>query len=319
VQSGKWEVLGGQAWSLLSPNRSGVSAIPSNVFVGMGEDANYMPGLVWSRPAQLRVAYHPNTHWSIAGSVENPEQYVTGSVALPAFAAGQVDNGSVSSTPNIRPDLVAKVAYDTRVSGKAIHFEVGGYSRQFRISPAPGKYYGAQGLGGAAAAFVEVAKGFRLLATGFYGTGGGRYLVGLAPDMVVGPDGSMSPVHSMSGIAGFEYSPNPKSTFFGYFAGAYFNRNYTTVGPNSYLGFGYPGSTAANRQYTEPQVGYHYTFWKSPKFGALQVITEYAYLSRAPWSVPAGTPTTANAHMVFTSLRFTLPQGAPPKESTPGK
>jgi hypothetical protein len=278
-----------------------------------------MPGLVWSRPAQLRVVYHPNSHWSIAGSVENPEQYVTTSVALPAFATGQVDNGSLTSTPNIRPDLVAKVAYDTRVSGKTIHFEVGGYSRQFRISPAAGKYYGAQGIGGAADAFVEVAKGFKLLATAFYGTGGGRYLVGLAPDMVIGPDGSMSPVHAMSGIAGFEYSPNAKSTFFGYFAGAYFNRNYTVVGPNSYLGFGYPGSTSANREFTEPAVGYYYTFWKNPKFGALQLIAEYAYLSRAPWSVPAGTPSTANANMVFTSLRFTLPQGTPAKESAPKK
>jgi len=318
VQHGKWEVLGGQAWTLLSPNRSGVSPIPSNVFVGLGEDANYMPGLIWSRPGQVRVAYHPNAHWSIAGSVENPEQYVTTSVTLPAFANGQVDNGTVTSTPNIRPDLVAKAAYDTRVSGKTWHFELGGYSRQFRISPADGKYFSAQGVGGAADAMVEVAKGFRLIATAFYGTGGGRYLVGLGPDFAVGPDGSLSPVRSASGIAGFEYALTPKSQVFAYYADAYFGRNYTGVGPGSYLGFGYPGSASANRQFREPSFGYIHTFWKNPKFGALQLITEYAYLTRAPWSVAAGTPPTANAHMIFNSIRFTLPQ-AGPREPAPAK
>ena len=67
---GKWEVLGGQTWTLLTPNRVGVSQVSSNVFVGLGEDSNYMPGLIWGRPGQLRVVYHPDHHWSIAASVE---------------------------------------------------------------------------------------------------------------------------------------------------------------------------------------------------------------------------------------------------------
>ncbi len=208
VARGKWEVLGGQTWTLLTPNRFAVSPVSSNVFVGLGEDSNYMTGLVWGRPGQLRVAYHPNDKWSIAASVENPEQFVTTATTLPAFAATQVDNGSVSTTPNVRPDIVAKIAYDTRLSGKALHFELAGFSRQFRTSPAPGKYYDAQGVGGSTDAVLEVAKNFRLIATGFYSSGGGRYLVGLGPDFIVGPDGSISPVHSMAGIAGFEYAPN---------------------------------------------------------------------------------------------------------------
>ena len=208
VSRGKWEVLGGQTWTLLTPNRFAVSPVSSNVFVGLGEDSNYMTGLVWGRPGQLRVVYHPNYKWSIAASVENPEQFVTTATTLPAFAATQVDNGSVSTTPNVRPDIVAKIAYDTRLSGKALHFELAGFSRQFRTSPAPGQYYDAQGVGGSTDAVLEVAKNFRLIATGFYSSGGGRYLVGLGPDFIVGPDGSISPVHSMAGIAGFEYAPN---------------------------------------------------------------------------------------------------------------
>jgi hypothetical protein len=220
-----------------------------------------------------------------------------------------VDNGSVPTTPNIRPDFVAKIAYDTRISGKGLHFDLAGFSRQFRTSPAEGKYYGAQGFGGSSAAILEVARNFRLITTLFYGSGGGRYLVGLGPDLTVGPDGSISPVHSMGGIAGFEYAPTPKSQFFGYYGGTYFKRNYTVVGPGSYLGFGFPGSSSANRQFQEPVIGYYYTYWRNPKYGALQLITEYAYLTRAPWYVAPGTPSTAHAHMIFTSLRFTLPQG----------
>ena len=307
LQHGNWEVLGGQTWTLMTPNRAGTSQVSSNVFVGLGEDSNYLTGLVWGRPGQIRVTYRPNTHWSLAASVENPEQFVTTSTTIPAFAATQVDNGSVSTTPNVRPDIVAKVAYDTKVAGKGLHFEVAGVSRQFRVSPAQGANFGAQGVGGSFDTVLEVAKNFRLIVTGFYSSGGGRYLVGLGPDLAIGPDGSISPVHSMAGIAGFEYAPNAKSQFYGYYGGTYFDKNYTVVSPGNYVGFGFPGSASANRQFQEPMFGYYYTFWKNPKYGALQVVTQYAYLTRAPWYVAAGTPTTAHANMVFGSLRFTLP------------
>jgi hypothetical protein len=307
VQRGKWEVLGGQAWSLMTPNRVAVSPVSSNVFLGLGEDANYLVGLVWGRAAQLRVIYHPNKQWSIAASVENPEQFVTTAVTLPSYAATQVDNGTVTTTPNVRPDIVAKIAYDRQVSGKALHFELAGLSRQFRTSPAQGTYFDAQGLGGSFNTSLEVAKNFRLIATSFYSSGGGRYLVGLGPDLVIGPNGSISPVHSMGGIAGFEYAPTPKSQFYGYYGGTYFDRNYSVVSPGNYLGFGFPGSSSANRQFQEPMFGYYYTFWKDPKYGALQIITQYSYLTRAPWYVAPGTPSTAHSHMIFGSLRFTLP------------
>jgi hypothetical protein len=307
LQHGKWEVLGGQTWTLMTPNRMGVSQVSSNVFVGLGEDSNYLTGLVWGRPGQIRVVYHPDKHWSLAASVENPEQFVTASTTLPAFAATEIDNGSLTSTPNVRPDIVVKAAYDTQVSGKALHFELAGLSRQFRTSPAQGVYDDAQGVGGSFDTVLEVAKNFRLIATGFYSSGGGRYLVGLGPDLAVGPDGSISPVHSMAGIAGFEYAPTPKSQFYAYYGGTYFARNYTVVSPGNYVGFGFPGSASANRQFQEPMFGYYYTFWKNPKYGALQIVTQYAYLTRAPWYVAPGTPTTAHANMVFGSLRFTLP------------
>jgi uncharacterized coiled-coil protein SlyX len=304
---GKWEVLGGETWTLLTPNRAGISPVSSDVFVTLGEDSNYMTGLIWGRPGQVRVTYHPDRHWAIAAAVENPEQFVTTGVTLPAFAATQVDNGSLSSTPNVRPDITAKIAYDTQVSGKALHFELAGFSSQFRVSPAQGKYFNAQGVGGDFDTSLELAKNFRFIVTGFYSSGGGRFAVGLGPDLVLGPDGSISPVHSIAGIGGFEYAPNAKSQFFTYYGGTYFDKNYTVISPGNYLGFGFPGSSSANRQFQEGEAGYYYTFFRNPRYGALQFIGEYAYLTRAPWSVPAGTPSTAHTHMVFGSMRFTLP------------
>jgi len=45
-----------------------------------------MTGLIWGRPGQLRVTYHAQ-ELDIAAAVENPEQFVTTGVTLPAFAA----------------------------------------------------------------------------------------------------------------------------------------------------------------------------------------------------------------------------------------
>jgi hypothetical protein len=307
VQKGKWEVLGGQTWTLLIPNRNGVSSAGSNIFLGLGEDANYLVGLPWTRPGQFRLVYHANKNWTIAASIENPEQFVTAATTVPAFASTEVDNGTLTSTPNVRPDIIAKIAYDTTVSGKSLHFDMAGISRQFRVTPAAGVFHDAQGVGGTFNAILEVAKHFSLVGNVLYGTGVGRYMEGLGPDFAIGPNGTISPVHTAAGIAGFEYTPTPKSQFYAYYGGDYFGRNYTVVSPGSYLGFGFPGSTNANRQIQEATFGYTYTFWKNPKYGALQIYSQYAYVTRAPWSVAAGTPSVAHTSMVFEALRFTLP------------
>jgi hypothetical protein len=308
LKKGKWEVLGGQAWTLLTPNRVGVSSVPADLFIGLEQDSNYQVGLTWARSGQLRVMYHPDRKWALAMSLESPEQYVTAATTLPSCANSQVGNGSATSTPNVRPDVVAKVAYDTTVSNRALHFELAGLSRQFETSPAPGVHMTGQGVGGSFNTVAEVAKNLRFILTTFYSSGGGRYVLGLGPDLVMGPDGSISPVHAMSGIAGLEYKPTAASQIYAYYGADYFRRNYIEVGPGNYLGFGFPGSsTSANRQIQEPTFGYIRTFWKNPNYGALQLVTQYSWLTRAPWSVPVGTPPTAHAHVVFGSLRFTLP------------
>jgi hypothetical protein len=59
LQKGKWEILGGQNWSMFTPNRKGLSPLPSDIFYTQNMDTNYQAGLVWSRQSQFRLVFHP--------------------------------------------------------------------------------------------------------------------------------------------------------------------------------------------------------------------------------------------------------------------
>jgi hypothetical protein len=311
VRRGKFEILGGQSWSMLNPNRTGLSPNPSDIFYSQDMDTNYQVGLTWSRQAQFRFIYHPSKEWAMGVSLENPQQYVGSAVVLPAPAyTGQVDAGANTATPNLHPDIIAKVAYDPEIAGKHMHVEAAGLVRSFKIfTPSSNASATATGGGGSVNTNLELIKNFHLIFNTFYSDGGGRYIFGLGPDMIVKPGGVPSAVHSGSGIGGFEYQVNPKTMFYGYYGGAYFQRN-TALDPatGKFLGFGFPGSSSAsNRSVQEGTFGFIQTFWKNPNYGALQLINQYSYLTRSPWSVAAGSPKNAHLSMGYVNLRYVLP------------
>ena len=68
ITHGRWEFLGGQSWSLLTPNRVGLSPLPGDIFSTLLLDTNYVAGLVYARQAGFRVVYHPASSWSIGAS-----------------------------------------------------------------------------------------------------------------------------------------------------------------------------------------------------------------------------------------------------------
>jgi hypothetical protein len=309
AQIGNFEILGGQAWTLMTPNRVGTSAAPSDIFLGLGQDSAYLAGLIWVRQSQFRATYRLTPNWTFAFSTENPQQYVTNATTLPSGFTSQFDTSSGNSTiANARPDLVGKLAFDKKLGNRSMHFELAGLSRKFRTLAANNVQHTAQGLGGSFNMFVEPVKNLRFILTTFYSSGGGRYIMGLGPDAVVGPDGSISPVHSLSGIAGVEYQFSPASQVFAYYSGAYFSRNYIPVSPNTYVGFGYPGSSnTANRQIQEASLGYIRIFWKNPNYGAFQALGQYSFLTRSPWHVASKSDQDMYTHMVYAGLRFTLP------------
>ena len=321
VHRGKWEVLAGQSWSMMTPNRTGISPMPGDIFFSQDMDTNYQVGLVWLRTPGFRVVYHANSNWTLGVALEDPEQYTGGLVTFPAgFNTSQVDDtGGNAKTPNAAPDVIAKVAYDTKLSGHAFHIEASGLYRVFRLNTAAtNANVTKSGGGGSVNVNFEVVKNLHLIANSFWSDGGGRYIFGMGPDFAVTTNAAgnfvPSPLHAGSGIAGFEYQFTPQTMFYGYYGGAYFGRNFQattgTSGTTTYTGYGFPGSgSAQNRTIQEATFGVIETLWKNVKYGDLKIITQGSYLSRNPWSNTA-TPGNANsAHlgMAFVDLRYDLP------------
>ncbi len=326
LKKDKWEVLGGQTWSLITPGRTGISPLPGDIFYSQVVDVNYTVGIPLGRIPEFRFVYRPKPNVAMALALDNAEQYIGGSggggvVTLPSALAtpygSQLSNGALTlGTPNLHPDIIGKFAVDGKLkNGNAIHFEVAGLERTFKTYlPATGQDFSKVGFGFSANLNVEVAKGFRLLTNNYYSQGGGRYLFGEAPDVVVRSDGSLSLVKSMGTVTGFEYT-RKNTLFYAYYGGVYIPRNIvddTTGAKPALVGYGYSGApNSQNKSVQEVTFGLNQTLWKDAKYGALNFMAQYAYFSRNPWYLAAGIPTNAYMNEVWLNLRYTLPGSAP--------
>ena len=318
LKNGPWEFLAGQDWSMLTPNRRGMSPMPSDIFYTNDMDTNYQVGLTWTRQPQVRAIYHATDEFTMGLSLENPDQYVGSAVVLPsAFTASEVDQGTATSQPNVFPDVIGKVAYDTKaVDGLPWHFELAGLVRSYKINTYTSTINTsatAEGTGVSGGVNLELVKGFSLIGTGFYSYGGGRYLFGSGPDFIVkAPDSTgaygIGLVKATSAILGFEYAVVPADTVSAYWSTANFGQRYNKLSNGSYVGYGYPGSANSNnKSIDEFTLANTYTFWKNPSYGALQLIAQVSHIERTPWFVAPGSPSNANANMVWLDLRYVLP------------
>jgi hypothetical protein len=315
IQKDKFEILAGQSWTLLTPNRVGVSPNPSDIFYSQDMDTNYQVGLTWARQAGIRVAFHPNEHLAWAFAAENPQQYVGSAVTCPTALAATycgsiLDTGSSSaagtpSTPNAAPDFITKLAFD----GKRAHLEISGLLRTFRAYDVVTLAHNtAIGAGGAINSNFEIAKGLHVIENAYYSDGGGRYINGFGPDVIVRANGSLSPVHAFSTVDGLELQAGKKSLLYSYFGAAYLDRDVALDTTGKFIGYGFPGSaTTNNRTVEEATFGWIQTFWKHPTYGDLKLITQYSYLWRTPWAPPASGPTDAHANLVYVDVRYDLP------------
>jgi hypothetical protein len=319
VRKGDWEVLGGQSWSLITPGRDGISPLPGDIFFTQNVDVNYQLGLFWGRIPELRFVYHPSNKAAFAVAVDSPEQYVGGSAggglitfpsALASTYSGELNTGgNVFGVPNVAPDVIAKLALDP---SSKFHFEVGGVERNFKVwNPTNHQTYSATGGGGFANLNFQLFKGMRILTNNFLSDGGGRYILGQAPDLIVKANGSPSLIHADSTVTGLEYT-HGNSLLWGYYGGLYVGRNTAIDSSGKYVGYGYNGSPSGqNRAVQEATFGLNQTLWKDPKWGAVNFMTQYSYLTRNPWFVAPGSPSNASINMVFLNLRYTLPGSAP--------
>jgi hypothetical protein len=325
ARKGPVEVLAGQSWSMLTPNRKQISALPADLFYSQVVDVNYMNGLTWGRIPGIRFLYHPNEKVTAGISLENSSQYFGGSggggtPTLPAaLSSATVDlrtnelDANVANgvaTANVHPDIIAKLAFDP---SSHVHFEVAGVERTVRLfNPITQQYFTKAGGGGSVNGNFEVVKNFRLITNNYWSDGGGRYLFGVAPDFIVRADGSPSLIHSGSTLDGIEVAVK-NTALYAYYGGIYIGRN-TALDANgtSLIGYGYRGSAnSQNRTTQEGSLGLTQTLWRDSKYGALQLMFQYAYLFRNPWYVAPGAPKNTHENAVWFNLRYTLPGTAP--------
>jgi TolA-binding protein len=323
VRKDKIEILGGQAWSLMSPDRNGLSPLPEDLYYPHLDPDNQL-GLVWNRDPQFRFIYHASDAVTMGFSVEEPEQYIggfggAGTITLPSALATpyatELNNGTTTlNTPNVAPDFVAKIAFDPRFASRHFHIELAGVERNFRVyNPLTKEHYSATGGGGSVNLCLQVLPGVKLIAYNYYSDGGGRYIFGQAPDLVIRGDGSISLVHSASTVEGAEFQVAKNTLLYAYYGGVYIGKD-AVQDPvtHSFVGYGFPGaSTGQNRILQEPTFGLTQTLWKDVRYGQLQFGLQYSYVTRSPWIPPTTGPTTASTNMVYVDLRYLLPGAAP--------
>jgi len=324
VRKDQWEVLGGQTWSLMTPGRKGISGIPGDLFYSQNIDVNYQAGLTWGRIPELRFVWHPSDQVALAVAFDHTEQYIGGSSGAPlvtfpsnlnaTYPGGELSNGATSfSVPNVFLDTIVKLAFDPN---SRAHMEIGGVVRPYRLwNPNTNIHYSAAGGGGFLNTNFEIFRGFRLIENAFWSDGAGRYIFGQVPDLVARANGSPSLIHAGSTVDGFEFTKK-NTLLYGYFGLIYAQKNVvidTTTASHPFVGYGYPGSpNGQNRLIQETTFGFTQTLWRDAKYGALQFMGQYSYLSRNPWFVANnGSPEDAHLNMLFFNLRYLLPGSAP--------
>ena len=320
IRMGQWEILGGQSWSMLTPNRKGISPLPGDIFYSQATDVNYVIGLPWDRQPGFRVVYHPGDKVAVGLALENPDAYIGGSgggptvvlpSALSSLSGGQFDStAAAQATPNLHPDIIVKLAFDP---SSQVHFELAGIERTFKDwNPNTNVYFTKVAGGGSFNGNFGVTKNFRIVTNNYWSDGGGRYLFGNAPDLMVRSDGSISPIHSGGVVEGFEATVG-KTLLYGYWSGVYIGKDVgLDANGTTLIGYGYHGSAnSQNRYVQEITFGFNQTIWKDAKWGAVNVMGQYAYIFREPWYVAAGAPKAAHDNTIFMNLRYTLPGSAP--------
>jgi hypothetical protein len=320
VRKGFWEVMAGQAWSMILPNRNGMGVLPADLFYTQVVDVNYTNGLYWGRIPGIRFIGHPNKTVTFGIALENSTQYFGGSggggtPTLPAALAttynAELDNSvnNDRTTPNVHPDIIGKLVIQP---SSRFHFEVGGVESTVKLfNPNTNTYFTKAGGAGTFAIHAELFKNFRFVTNNFYSDGAGRYLFGAVPNFIVRADGSPSLMHSASTVTGFEATVKNIAPYI-YYGGVYAGRNVALDTNGSRIGYGYVGSpNSQNRSIKEITTGYTHTLWRDGKYGALQYMAQYAYFVRNPWYVAPNSPKNAHETAVWFNLRYVLPGSAP--------
>ena len=209
-------------------------------------DVNYIVGLPWTRQPGFRVTYHPSDKVAFAFSAENPDTYIGGSgggstitfpAALAALGGTQLDT---TAGLNHQFGRASRFHCQARVRPQfPPPFRSRRDRKTFKVWDTVTNVYNTKVGGGVSFNLnAEIFKNFRLISNNFWSDGGGRYLFGEAPDLVVNANGAISPLHSGGLNEGFE-ATHGKFLLFGYYGGTYVGRDTVIDANGTLVGYGY--------------------------------------------------------------------------------
>jgi len=327
-------VTTGQAWSLITTNRSGLK--PRSEFLPTTIDAQYVVGYNWARQVQLRLTDKFSDGVWGAVSIENPEMSSAG-VVLPPNVQGFNGNFNTTNPQSLMnasvstdgyPDLLGKMVFEPGWG----HYEIKGLGRVFKDrtvnSTTEGTNHVAYGYGVGAAALLPLLPNLTFVAEGLGGAGIGRYASAQGPDVIAKADGSIKPVPATQVLTGLEWHPTSAWDVYAYYGLEHYQRTTddsktTGAAPNN-NGVGYgsgldnlsgcitevPATTGgvcqANQTIWQIQPGFWYRFFKSSA-GTAAWGASYSYTHRELWTGRNNLQPTAGEHMAMTSFRYYLP------------
>ena len=322
-------VLGGQAWSLMTMNKVGIT--PRQEDVPLTIDAQYVPGFNWARQWQLRAAKDFADHrlW-VALSLEEPQtSFYTGPNGLGVLngtatitnAGGSQLNATTTYSDDIAPDIILKAAWDPGWG----HYEAFGLARFMhdRVSSLGSGHNNTVLAGGVGGGVILplIPKYLDFQFSGMAGYGIGRYGSAQLPDAIVSQSGAPVPIPELMGMAGLIGHPTPAFDIFGYVGTEQEGKKAFS---ESGKGFGYGSplysnagcstelSTASCTANTSGVVqGTLGAWWRflQGNFGTMEVGAQYSYTRRSTFGgIPAsaggnGAPST-DENMVLFSFRY---------------
>jgi hypothetical protein len=271
-----------------------------------------------------------------AGSTSSSSCTTTASTTTPiTYTTTCIPSYLTTYSINAAPDLIVKAAFDPGWG----HYEVFGIGRWFRdriypgastaTSPAYNDIETGGGIGGGFRVPL-FAKKLDFGVKGLYGVGVGRYANSTIADVTVRPDGTLSPLHTISGLGTLEYHATPRLDIYANYGGDYVGRSIWTNlnSPAKTDGYGWNESNSGcateplptnsstpaapsscsgvNRDVQEGTLGYWYDFYKGPK-GRLRQSIQYSYAFRDIWADKTGFAPKGIENMFWTSFRYYLP------------
>lgn len=311
--TGGLQVLAGQAWSLVTQNKKGISARGENIPQTI--DSSYVVGFNYTRNAQLRLTTTSDI-LTAALSFEGPQAIVAGSkpAATPAVnsivtgaAGGSQLNSTATYSTDALPDVIGKVAVDPAVG----HFEALVINRHFRdrVDPSTGATAGSNAgvsaVGyGASALVAVVPKLVDVQASFLGGKGIGRYGASNLPDYTYKADGTPRALRGYNYLAGVVVHAAPELDLYAYLGQEKVKS--ATDGAGAVVGYGASNCTAFGcnvRQADEFTVGGWYKFYQG-KSDHAQVGLQWGHIRNEYFGDSTDVAAHTTLNQVIASVRY---------------